>query len=354
MKKVGIYLGIAAGILFSSATVQAGEINGNEASVISAAQGTFEYEGETYVAKQSYLDQLSAKLSQDDVDLTAQQASEAIAEIYNNVATGVKEGYLEKVTGGDQSTVTGEENSPGKGDAWNAKNQENNTSAPGENSSQNTEEGKEGGKIASPSGESPSGEEDGEGGNTVTKPSKGKFEFEMDDVSSYITITEQSSAKEVYEKLQEVYVQPMVKMFLLFLGLGVVISMVVIVIRKKGKWKKIWPAALGTLFMIAGISIGAVSALSVYGFCSGKVLVNRVAADGYYKKVYNSFHEDTASLLAKAGFPEDILDEIFTERSVYLDGKLALEATFNSGRTKEFMNVQEAIKEALLSDRGKL
>ncbi len=88
-------------ILGITCSVYAGDINANEARVISAAQGTFEYEGKTYVAKSEYVNQLIAKLSSDDVDLTADQASEAIAMIYSNVATGVTNGYIEEVAPAD-------------------------------------------------------------------------------------------------------------------------------------------------------------------------------------------------------------------------------------------------------------
>lgn len=76
----------------------AGDINGNEAGVLAAAQGTFEYEGKKYAAKSEYVDQLRSKLSQDGVDLTAVQASEAIAAIYGNVATGISKGYIIEIT----------------------------------------------------------------------------------------------------------------------------------------------------------------------------------------------------------------------------------------------------------------
>lgn len=101
-------------ILVMPCEVHAGDINANEAGVISAAQETFEYEGKTYVAKSEYVNQLIAKLSSDDVDLTAEQASEAIAMIYSNVATGVTKGYIEEVTPQDttgqqdETSVAGE------------------------------------------------------------------------------------------------------------------------------------------------------------------------------------------------------------------------------------------------------
>ncbi len=85
-------------VIVSVKIVYAGDINGNEAGVLAAAQGTFEYEGKKYAAKSEYVDQLRSKLSQDGVDLTAVQASEAIAAIYGNVATGISKGYIIEIT----------------------------------------------------------------------------------------------------------------------------------------------------------------------------------------------------------------------------------------------------------------
>lgn len=80
----------------------AGDINSHEAKVIAAANGTFEYDGVTYRAKSSYKAQLAAKLSEDGVDLTAEQSENAIAMMYANVAAGVEDGYLEP-TGGKKN-----------------------------------------------------------------------------------------------------------------------------------------------------------------------------------------------------------------------------------------------------------
>lgn len=103
VKTVGRYV-ITLGVvfLFSLSVTHscfAGGINGNEAAVISAASGTFEYDGVTYKAKPSYISQLKAKLSADDIDLDASQSQEAIAMIYANIETGVTSGYLYPVGG---------------------------------------------------------------------------------------------------------------------------------------------------------------------------------------------------------------------------------------------------------------
>jgi len=75
----------------------AGSINGNEQQVIGVAQGRFEKDGTVYQVKQEYIDSLVSYLSQDDVDLTAEDCQAAIAEIYANVSTGVESGYLSPV-----------------------------------------------------------------------------------------------------------------------------------------------------------------------------------------------------------------------------------------------------------------
>ena len=97
--------------------VYAGNINGNEQSVIAVASGTFEYKGVTYKATSQHLAELRAKLMQDDVDLTTEQAREAIASIYANVKTGIDEGYIVPISGSSNSTekdVTGNNNESNK------------------------------------------------------------------------------------------------------------------------------------------------------------------------------------------------------------------------------------------------
>lgn len=74
-----------------------GGINTNEQRVIIEAQGTFEYDGEVYTARQQYVDQLYQYLSKEDVNLTSEEADNAITQMYANVETGVKEGYIVKV-----------------------------------------------------------------------------------------------------------------------------------------------------------------------------------------------------------------------------------------------------------------
>ncbi len=84
----------------------AGGINGNEAGVIAAASGTFQYNGKEYKAGSAYINSLTGYLSADAIDLTAEQASEAISMMYANIAQGVEQGYLYEV-GAETTTEQG-------------------------------------------------------------------------------------------------------------------------------------------------------------------------------------------------------------------------------------------------------
>lgn len=81
-------------IFIMSKTACAGEINGNEQTVLSIVSGEFEYKGINYKAAPGYIEKVRTYLSQDDIDLTAEQANEAVSEIYANIETGVTEGYI--------------------------------------------------------------------------------------------------------------------------------------------------------------------------------------------------------------------------------------------------------------------
>lgn len=95
---------LGLGVLFAPVYVFAGNINGNEANIISQASGTFQYEGKTYVATQAAIGQLTSYLSQDGIDLNADQAARALSLMYSNVKAGVLDGVLVPVGGGSESS----------------------------------------------------------------------------------------------------------------------------------------------------------------------------------------------------------------------------------------------------------
>lgn len=92
MKKAGLVLGL---LLFSclSLRVSAKGLNEYEREVISEAKKTFELDGITYKAKDSYINALIEYLT-NDVDLTGEQKDLVISKMYSSVKQGVTEGYL--------------------------------------------------------------------------------------------------------------------------------------------------------------------------------------------------------------------------------------------------------------------
>lgn len=103
--RIGLFALMAAvmiSALFIPSCVFAGNINSYEADLIAQASGTFEYEGKSYVVNAAALRQLRSYLSDDGVDLTAEQAASASAKMYANIETGVLDGYLIPVGGESQ------------------------------------------------------------------------------------------------------------------------------------------------------------------------------------------------------------------------------------------------------------
>ena len=109
-KKVFIYIAMITIFLVISyvlhdGKVYAGNINGEESRVISVASGTFTYNGKTYKAYSSYVNELYSYMSGDDIDLTAEQADRAINYIYANVASGVSSGYVYEVEQAEENNA---------------------------------------------------------------------------------------------------------------------------------------------------------------------------------------------------------------------------------------------------------
>lgn len=124
MKKAGIIIiSIVAIFLIhvSGLTAFAGTINPEEARVIDAASGSFDYFGEIYIATEDSLSQMTAYLNQDGVELTDIQADRAIQlmHYYKNIRTAIDGGYLVPLDGDGGSPPgdgTGNGDGTGSGD----------------------------------------------------------------------------------------------------------------------------------------------------------------------------------------------------------------------------------------------
>lgn len=80
--------------LLPSAVVYAEVLNEYEQQVIAEAKRTYVYKGKEYRVSANYIDQLTAYLSQADVDITAEQRDQALQLAYDRIEQGVREGYL--------------------------------------------------------------------------------------------------------------------------------------------------------------------------------------------------------------------------------------------------------------------
>ena len=90
-------------VLISPLTGCASGLNASEQELVAKAKGTFEWNGKEYRAKQTYIDQLTAYLCREDVDLNADTCAAAAAEMYGSVERGVTEGYLYEVGGSGET-----------------------------------------------------------------------------------------------------------------------------------------------------------------------------------------------------------------------------------------------------------
>ncbi len=94
MKKILAAIGFILLLAINQQVAYAGTLNEYETEVISAAKGTFEWDGVSYQVEQSYINELIEYLMQDDIDITAEQKDKAISIMFSNVEQGVEAGYL--------------------------------------------------------------------------------------------------------------------------------------------------------------------------------------------------------------------------------------------------------------------
>ncbi|MHB8130878.1 MAG: hypothetical protein ACYDEX_18005 [Mobilitalea sp.] len=94
MKGLFLALGIFLLSLTATQVAFAGVLGDNEAKVVEAAKGIYEFEGLKYQVDPSYINQLIEYFSSDDEDLTREQKDEVLQSVYNYIEIGVQEGYL--------------------------------------------------------------------------------------------------------------------------------------------------------------------------------------------------------------------------------------------------------------------
>jgi hypothetical protein len=94
MKALILSLGIYLLSITVTQVAYAGVLGDNEAQVVEAAKGIYEFDGLKYQVDPSYIKQLIEYFSSDDGDLTSEQKEEVLQSVYSYIEIGVKEGYL--------------------------------------------------------------------------------------------------------------------------------------------------------------------------------------------------------------------------------------------------------------------
>lgn len=101
-KYVGLLLSVllsAVLMIWNPKQVFAGEVSSVESQVLAALSNVYEYNGESYKALPSYIEQCRTYLEQDNVDLSQEECTALIAMIEVNIPTVVENGYFQKVSG---------------------------------------------------------------------------------------------------------------------------------------------------------------------------------------------------------------------------------------------------------------
>ncbi len=374
-------LSLTGVLAFYSKKAEAGSINGNEASVISAAKSTFEYKGRNYVAKSSYIAQLEAKLSSDDVDLTSEQASEAIGTMYANVATGVEEGYLTEVGSSSSGSNADNTDDSNKKDDKDSKDSKDKKDSKDNKDNKDDADSEDNESVELPS-ESPKSDLNGledemkvidnnvneldisgdnyefVGSVPITTAAVGnKFKINLDKAAASLKLMEQSSDKDINSYFKKNFIKGILPVALVVFLLCIIATIIFIVINREYDIKKIIKQVIGYLITTIGAAIILSSLFINYGFMYSDNFVNKVASTGYYNNVFDTLHDNIDEMLEEAGFEKGDLDAVINERQVYLAGKLNLEAEFNKSRTKDFLNVKNSMYEVLshkIADNGYL
>lgn len=328
-------------------TAYAGNINGNEQSIVSVIHGQFEQDGVVYKVKQEYINSAMSYLQQDDVDLTAEQAQSVISEIYSNVKTGVDSGYLEPIgQAAPPETAPAEQNSGSDG-AGNDSDAEQ-----GGKTGKETAGGEAAGESAEdPSGERPDGEPGGEAGDGSPDETgsadgdgtdTGATTEEIPEPPRIISILElvDKAPPQSYEYLArdtdalmnriDIPYQTILHIIIFMAAVIAVVAAISFIKklfghhhnRKLRKYLRFLLAAeIGVLsaicLMAAGVWIGA--------FQDSAVL-NKLADTGYYRAIYEELRRDTSVSFALLDIPGNVMDDAITYERVVMAARQQVES----------------------------
>lgn len=317
---------------FFGTTAYAGDINGNEQSIVSVIYGQFEQDGIVYKVHQEYINSALSYLQQDDVDLTAEQAQAVISEIYANVQTGVDSGYLEPI-GQTAPPETAPAEVQSGGEAGGSKDNR--------NAGEKGMRGQESGDGENPEGELPEVPEEPpeeipeEVPEEIPEPPKIISILELVDKAppqSYDYLARDTNA--LMERIQIPY-QSVLHMIFLMAAVIVVIA-VILFIKKllmhhhNRKFRKF-------LKYILAVEISVLSAICLMtvgiwiGAFQDSAVLNNLSDTGYYRSIFEELRRDTSISFALLDIPDNVMDDAITYEHVVVAARQQVESDLSQG-----------------------
>lgn len=296
--------------LSTSIPAYAGDINGNEQSIVSVIHGQFEQDGILYRVKQAYISSAMDYLQQDDVDLTPDDAQMVIDEIYSSVQTGVESGYLEEV--GRRDSVA------------------ENPSAPEEPTSS---------KLTVTEPESiPESEVVME-----TEPESEPVPMAisaLEGIDSAPQLNYEYISNDTQALMQQVHIPYKKTFVVLNVLLIAMVGITGICLWEKKAAKQRHGSLIRFLKAILVVELAAtfvilelIAGLWLGAFQEGAVL-NRVDETDYYRTVHEELRHDTRMSFALIGIPEEVIDRTITYERVVLASRQQIENNLKQGDYK--------------------
>ena len=308
-------------ILIPANIISAGSINANEAGVLSVAQGTFEYKGKMYVAKRTYISQLSGKLSKDDVDLTAAQAQEAIGKIMSNVGNGVANGYLKRVT-----QAKDKKESQNKKDGTTIKKEIETR----ENISVSNNNVDVQAQVTSAQPVT---------GSAVTGST---IKLDLSSLQGNSHQVKRTQGSDVYKNVrscqQKVKHISCIVLVVLIIGLSIYMHK-----RYRRKMKVYIISAIGFVLICVGLFMVVGSYNYQHNMYSRSSLKTKIIETGYFREINGQLSEEITNIEQLTGLPQGVLGVYLTEEKVYRDGKMLLDRKLYSNSNEQFSIQSEIV-----------
>ena len=295
---LSFFLSLLFFLITPSASYAAG-LNASEQELVAKAKGTFEWNGKKYRAKQTYLDQLTAYLSRDDVDLSADTCAAAAKEMYGSVERGVMEGYLYEV----DSNSSGKQSDGDPLTASETASQEE-KSAEQESPSEEILEEKESASVVF---QVPRGIVPDKGWNHKYETDIGQTgEAGLTEPGSWLSLLNPSFYRllMIFESVCTV-----------LLSMALTVTVRGRRLRHRRKIRKGMQTAVIFMTAAACLLSGMYAALRV-GTFSEQAVMNQIEKTSWYQTVYDDMKRETVMTMYLAGVPENKLENSEVEDTV--------------------------------------